>query len=308
MSNPLISVLIPAYNAEKTIRRALDSVVIQNYSPLEIIVVNDASLDATRNVVASFGHPCLKLFDMPHNTGEGAPLNAGLRIAKGEFIAFLDADDEWLPGKLHKQIEFITAHPGMSFVSCGCLFMSPNGKLKSIFGMDLPAKSDEVWRTLLAATHVAKPCVMARRSKLDEVGEFSEKLAVASDQDMWIRLALVGEVGVVLEPLVKAHDTPNSLTKKYARRAAEFTMPMVTTHLERLRHRLSKREIRTILGERYGSLGRNLYTAGAYMLGISYLLRAILQGNRPAENSWYLVTASPPAMQIKALLRSKFAH
>src|SRR6185437_13144733 len=122
MSNPLISVLIPAYNAEKTIRRALDSVVIQNYTPLEIIVVNDASLDATRDVVASFGHPCLKLLDMPRNSGEGAPLNAGLRVAKGEFIAFLDADDEWLPGKLQKQIDLIAAHPRMSFVSCGCLF------------------------------------------------------------------------------------------------------------------------------------------------------------------------------------------
>ena len=305
MPNPLISVLIPAYNAERTIDRALRSIVIQNYTPLEIIVVNDASQDATRELAAAFAHPDLRILDMPRNSGASAAMNAGLHVANGEFVAFLDADDEWLPGKLQKQVELIAAHPEMSFVSCGGLFISPAGEVTSEFGMDLPAKSDDAWRTLLAATHIAKPCVVARRTKLAEVGDFNERLAVAEDQDMWIRLAVAGELGVVREPLVKAHDTPNSLTKKYAKRAAEFTLPMVHHHLERLRDRLSKREIRAILGERYTTLGRNLYTAGEYMLGIRFLVKAILHGHRPAENSWYLVTASPPAARIKALLRRK---
>ena len=298
-----MSVIIPAYNAEKTIRRALESVRLQNYAPIEIIVVNDASHDSTAAVVESFGDPTIALINRLVNGGVSAAMNAGLRRARGEYVAFLDADDEWLPGKLHKQVALISAYPQMTFVSCGGRFISSSGDVREEFGMKIPAVSSDLWRKLLADTYVAKPCVLARRTAFEQAGEFDEKLPVAEDQDMWIRLASEGEVGVVLEPLVHVHDTPNSLTKTHALRIAEWVMPVVERNLERLKSRLGEKDAKRILRERQGTLGRNLYGFGAYGAGIRWLWRASLLGHRPIENLWYVITASPPMKAVKATLR-----
>ena len=300
---PLVSVIIPAYNAEKTIRRALESVRLQDYAPIEIIVVNDASHDSTAAVVQSFGEPTIVLINRLVNGGASAATNAGLRRAKGEYVAFLDADDEWLPGKLHKQVALMSANPQMTFVSCGGRFISSRGEVREEFGMKIPAVSSDLWRKLLADTYVAKPCVLARRTVLLQVGDFDETLPMAEDQDMWIRLASAGDVGVVLEPLVHVHDTSDSLTKIHARRIAEWVIPMVERNLERLKSRLGDNDVKRILGERHGTLGRNLYVSGAYCAGIRLLWRASLLGHRPIENLWYVITASPPMKATKATLR-----
>ena len=299
----MVSVIIPAYNAEKTIRRALESVLRQNYAPIEIIVVNDASCDATVAVVESFREPTVTLINRPVNGGASAATNSGLRRASGEYVAFLDADDEWLPGKLHKQVALISAHPQMTFVSCGGRFLSSSGEVREEFGMRIPALSSDLWRKLLADTYVAKPCVLARRAAFEQVGEFDERLPMAEDQDMWIRLASAGDVGVVLEPLVHVHDTPNSLTKTHALRIADWVMSVVEKNLERLKCRLGEAEVKRILRERLGALGRNLYVSGAYGAGIRLLWRASLMGHRPIENLWYVITASPQLRAVKATLR-----
>ena len=302
-TGPLVSVIIPAYNAEKTIRRALESVRLQDYAPIEIIVVNDASHDGTAAVVESFGELEIRLINRSANGGASAATNTGVHRASGEYVAFLDADDEWLPGKLHKQVALISANPQMTFVSCGGLFISSSGEVRQEFGMKIPAVSSDLWRKLLADTHVAKPCVLARRTALLQVGDFDETLPMAEDQDMWIRLASVGDVGIVLEPLVHVHDTPNSLTKTHARRIAEWVIPMVERNLERLKCRLAETDVKRILGERHSTLGRNLYVSGAYGAGIRLLWRASLLGHRPIENLWYVITASPPMKAVKAWLR-----
>lgn len=302
-AGPLVSVIIPAYNAEKTIRRALESVLLQDYAPIEIIVVNDASRDGTAAVVESFGEPTIALINRPVNGGVSAAMNAGLRRARGEYVAFLDADDEWLPGKLHKQVALISANPQMTFVSCGARWISRSGDVREETGMESPVVSSDLWRTLLAEACVAKPCVLARRTVFAQVGEFDETLPMAEDQDMWIRLASVGDVGVVLEPLVHVHDTPNSLTKTHALHIADWVMPVIERNLERLKSRLGENDVKRILRERYGALGRNLYISGAYGAGIRLLWRASLQGHRPFENLWYVITASPPMKAVKARLR-----
>ena len=303
MAHPLVTVVIPAYNAENTIRRAVESVRLQNYAPIEIIVVDDASRDGTAAVVESFRDPTIVLIHRLANGGASAATNTGLRRAQGEFVAFLDADDEWLPGKLDKQVALISAYPQMTFVSCGGRFISSSGHVREEFGMRIPAVSSDLWRKLLADTYVAKPCVLARRSAFAQVGEFDEKLPVAEDQDMWIRLAAVGDVGAVLEPLVHVHDTPNSLTKTHALRIADWVMLVVERNLERLRSRLSHEDVNHILSERYRTLGRNLYGLGAYGSGIRWLWRATLLRHRPIENLWFVITASPPLKLVKATLR-----
>jgi hypothetical protein len=111
----------------------------------------------------------------------------------------------------------------------------------------------------LLKSHVAKPTVVARRTKLLEVGGFDEAFKISGDQDMWIKLALNGDVGFTAEVLIRVHNTSDSLMKRYGGREDEFGMPMIRDHLSRLGSRLSKREMRQILGERYARTGRNIY-------------------------------------------------
>src|SRR3954452_7696310 len=101
---PLVTVIIPAYNAAATVARAVDSVLAQTYRPIEVIVVDDCSKDATSEIVAAYRDERIRLLHLPHNQGVSGALNEGLSIARGEYIAFLDADDEWLPTKLAKQV------------------------------------------------------------------------------------------------------------------------------------------------------------------------------------------------------------
>lgn len=309
MSNPTVTVLIPAYNAAHTIERAFRSVYLQDYAPLEIIVVDDGSTDDTSVVVGNYVDQGVRLITLERNSGECAAMNAGLQVAAGDYIAFLDADDEWLEGKLKKQIAFLDAHPKMSFVSCRWRNQSDGRRAQDLLAPDrLPTcPGGEVWRELLAAGLVAKPCVLARRSCITQVGGFDETCKVAGDQDMWIKLALAGEVGFLPDCLVSVHDTPGSLTKRYNLQQADYLLPIVKKHLEGQKQRLSAYEVRCILGRRYSTLGRNLYLAGSYISGIGYILRAVMLGYEPFQNLWYLMTASPPARKFKRRINPSHA-
>jgi glycosyltransferase involved in cell wall biosynthesis len=300
---PFVTVLIPAHNAEKTIRRALDSVIAQAYPELEIVVVDDGSRDKTAEIVSGYAGREIRLLRLSANVGECGAMNEGLAIAKGTYIAFLDADDEWRPTKLTKQINALERNPAASFATCGCLFVDALGRPYRKFGMP-PEGFDkkQVWRHLLARSCIAKPCVVARTSALARVGPFDVHLAVAGDQDMWIRLSMVGEAEFIEEFLTIAHDTPNSLTRIYAKRTAEYVLPMVRRHLAARWKDISRSERRAILGERYTFVGRNLYTSGSFFRGAAFIFRGMANGSRVGENAWYLVTASPPAQIAKRMI------
>jgi hypothetical protein len=233
-------------------------------------------------------------------------MNEGIAVARGKYIAFLDADDEWLPGKLTQQIAVLERNPEAIMVSCGCRFLGASGELRSEFGQRPQGfAKNEIWRSLLMATCIAKPCVVARTAAFQKVGLFDPMLRVAGDQEMWIRLAAAGEVEFIDEVLTIAHDTPGSLTKVYQKDADKFTLEMVFRHIAMQRDKLSDNEIRHILLQRYGLLGRNLYQAGRIWRGGWLLIKAIALGGRRRENLWYLTTASPPARFLKAVLRSE---
>jgi len=306
MPYPRVTVLIPAYNAARTIERALASVWRQNYSEMEVIVVDDCSTDDTGIHVERTAGGYLRLIRLDKNVGVSGALNVGIRQARNDYIAFLDADDEWLVDKLIKQLPIIEAHPDMTLIACGGESVDPVGRIFDTFGLELPPFSPrEFWRALLVKTYFSRSTVVARRTKLLEVGGFDEALMVSEDQDMWIKLASNGETGFLPEVLVRIHNMPNSLGARYGEREAEFTLPMIRNHLSRLAGRLSKRETRQILGQRYAATGRNIYGLGSYGRGAALVIRGALFGNRPLENFAYLVSSSSPMMRLKSHLRRK---
>ena len=310
MPLPPVTVLIPAYNAAPTIERALASVWHQHYPEMEVIVIDDGSTDDTAvHVQKTFGGN-FRLIRLETNRGECFAMNAGIQQARTEYIAFLDADDEWLDHKLIKQLPIIEARPEMTLIACGGESVDPAGRVFDTFGSEQPPYSPrELWRGLLVNSYVIKSTVVARRTKLLEIGGFDEALTVSGNQDMWIKLASNGEAGFLPEILVRKHEVPDSLMKRYAHREEEFTLPMIRNHVSRLASRLSKREMRQILGQRYAATGRNIYALGQYGRGAALVLRGVLLGNRPLENLGYLISAAPPTMRLKTrrLKRRQFA-
>ncbi|MFQ5784551.1 MAG: glycosyltransferase family 2 protein [Alphaproteobacteria bacterium] len=303
---PLVSAVIPAYNASGTILRALESVRIQDYEPIEVIVVDDGSADGTGDLVASYEGRGIRLITLDRNQGECGAMNVGIREAKGEYIAFLDADDEWLEGKITRQVEQLQANPRLSFVVCDSMLVGRDGSISEPSADDCPmVEGAEAWRRLLLCSFVAKPCVVARRSTLLALDGFNPALSVAGDQEMWIRLALAGEVGCIRKPLVRVHDTPGSLMSRNPTGVVDYLLPMIERHVEEQRHRLSKREIREILGARYAYAGRYLYTRGAPWRAIGLVLKGLVRGDAPLGNLAYLLIASPPVRWLAARLRRR---
>ena len=301
MSGSIVTVLIPAYNAELTLDRALRSVWRQHWPDLEVVIVDDASSDRTAEVARRHARPELRLVRLERNRGECGAMNAGLEVARGEFVAFLDADDEWLDEKLARQIPVVSADSELSFVACRSEFTWSDGRTE-IFGGGPEISGVNAWRALLHRSQTGKPCVVARRSKLLKVGGFDERLKVAGDQDMWIRLALAGPAVFLPDVLVRVHVTPNSLMQRYAKREIEFTLPMIERRLAAIGDRLSDAERRQIRAERLTQIGRNCYDNGCLADGAKLLARAIWLGDERSTNLWYLFTAAPPIRSIKRFL------
>jgi glycosyltransferase involved in cell wall biosynthesis len=295
----LVSVIIPCFNGARTIRRALDSVRHQDYPAIEIIVVDDASTDETQEVLAQLAQPDLRVIRLPQNRGAAAARNAGIELARGDFIAFLDADDEWLPPKLSAQIAVIASRPEMSLIASQARFVTVDGvEEDSVYLNSVPARGPEAWRVLLAYNYIATPTVVARRATLQEIGGFNPALIIGEDQDLWIRLSLVGEVGFIDRSLTIVHEQRNSLSRRTMLLTLEVMLPLVRHHYEAQKHRLTDREARTILGHRYEKLGRITYLHFPTR-GVPLLLKTVWFRHHPWENLIYIITASPPLRWIK---------
>lgn len=301
---PLVSVVIPAHNAASTLRRALDSISLQKYQPMEVIVVDDGSTDCTAEIANTYVDRGLKLLRLANCGGAAQARNHGIKASSGDYVAFLDADDEWTPGKIEKQMALLLATPAMTFVSCGSNLIAPDGAdCGNLYPGRQPAWGRDAWRTLLAYNFIATPSVIARHSALEAAGYFDPKLKVGEDQDMWIKLSIAGELGYVDEVLVRVHDTPNSLSSGAFKDQLTYTFPMIRRHLEAKRGELTQREASAILGTRLGRLGRSALGRGLQRDGVRLILRAIVLGNRPLDNTLFLLRATFPTRWLKRLLR-----
>lgn len=199
--NGFVSVIIPAYNAAWCVSRAVDSALAQTYQNLEVIVVNDDSTDETPAVLARYG-AAVRVINKP-NGGLPSARNAGIQAAGGEFVAFLDADDWWLPEKLACQMELLRSRPELGFCSTAARVETPEGKTLNIWTCPAPASTilETIFQTN-AAVAGSGSAVLVRRALFERAGFFDETLRSLEDVDMWMRLAAIAEYGCVKEPLV----------------------------------------------------------------------------------------------------------
>jgi cellulose synthase/poly-beta-1,6-N-acetylglucosamine synthase-like glycosyltransferase len=293
-SIPQVSVVIPAYNAASTIVRAIDSVLAQQGATLEIIIVDDGSSDRTVEVVQERigALPQARLLRMKKNSGVSAARNTGIHAARGEFLAFLDADDEWLPGKLSSQLARIVDDPEVTLVSCNSRLLAPNGaSLKEGHQNRRPVEGADAWKTLLTYNFIPTPTVLTRTELVRDCGGFDEAMAVGEDLDLWIKLAARGKVAVLAEILVSYYDTADSLMKRHSGHSGGVVTPMLEQHIGQQCNRLSVAEIRDIRGNQAFQMGCNLFFSGNHLESIPQFIKAASHGARPIKSLLYIPRA-----------------
>jgi glycosyltransferase involved in cell wall biosynthesis len=214
---PLVSVIIPAFNAARFLPRALASVAAQNYPAdrIETIVIDDGSTDDTLALARTFDEqvPGLQVFSQP-NQGVSAARNLAIAVSAGELIAFLDADDRWLPDKLAAQVEVYQADPTVGLVHCGFEFVDQNGAALP----DWPRRSrldhGDVLLEFLCDFFLITSAVLVPRAVLERVGGFDESLKVGEDNELFLRIVSAFQVGCAPRTLLERTVRPDSLSRQ----------------------------------------------------------------------------------------------
>jgi glycosyltransferase involved in cell wall biosynthesis len=234
---PQVSVVIPAYNRAATIAAAIESVLRQTWGDFELIVVDDASTDGTRAAAAEVQDPRVRLIANPRNMGAAAARNAGVAEARGTWVAFQDSDDEWLPGKLEKQMARLAANPDFVGAYCGLLTVGgldarPGERTALRYVPDpsvKPAEGD-ILEPLLERNMISTQTLVVRRDVFEELGGFDATLPAIEDWDFALRLAHRGPIAFVDEPLVHQRFSPNSISR-WTRRRRESRQRLVAKNM-----------------------------------------------------------------------------
>ncbi|MFH7027664.1 MAG: glycosyltransferase family 2 protein [Heteroscytonema crispum UTEX LB 1556] len=209
---PKVSVIIPAYNAMTYLPETLQSVLRQNFTDFEVLIIDDGSSDNIQEWGASQTDPRMKLISQT-NQGQSAARNLGIALAKGEYIAFLDADDLWEPTMLEKQVRCLEENPAVGLAYHWTALIDENGKATGrVMGSNA---SGDVLKQILERNIIDCPSVVIRRCCFENVGLFIPNLRFIEDWEMWIRIASGYHFAVTQEPLVYYRQHSKNTSKNW---------------------------------------------------------------------------------------------
>jgi len=204
INNPLVSVVIPVYNGEQFIAECLESVYNQTYRPLEIIIVDDGSNDNSIDVMNQI--PIEKKIIQQKNGDVSRARNVGVNNATGEFVAFMDQDDIWLPQKVEQQVQIFRQNLNVDLVFTDLIKLFPNGKqhhAKDKHKIALFLTDENLFATLSRKNVLMPSAVMIRKSSFIAAGSFDESFKTCGDYELWLRMAALGmKFRYVPEPLI----------------------------------------------------------------------------------------------------------
>lgn len=202
-----VSILMNGYNSEKYLKEAIDSIYIQTYTDWEIIFIDNCSTDRTKKIVHSYDEK-IKYYKTEKNVPLGAARNFGLKYCKGEFLAFLDTDDMWLPEKLEKQVKVLDKMQDYFMCYGGVIYINEQGtKYKS---MTPKNESGFIFSNMLVKNEVNMQSVLIRNKNI----YIREDLAFSPDYNLWLNISANYNIYVFKESLVKYRVLKNSLTSK----------------------------------------------------------------------------------------------
>lgn len=203
MSDKLVTAVVITHNRIELLKKAVQSVLDQTYPNIELIVVDDASVDGTKEVFEKLSkEKGFRYIYIPKEESKGGnhARNVGIQAGNGSYVAFLDDDDEWLPEKTEKQVAFLRSHPEILAVHCGKIFEYNFTEKKTRPLEELPEGDyyERVWSKVPFTTS----CLMVRRELFDKIGYFDEELRFWQEYELSIRVTAVSQIGVVKENLV----------------------------------------------------------------------------------------------------------
>lgn len=205
--NLTVSVIIPTYNRAHLVGRAIQSVLNQTYQDFELIIVDDGSTDNTDDIIKEFQKKDKRIKYIRHekNKGGSAARNSGIKVSRGEYIAFLDSDDEWFIEKLKRQMKFFkNASPEVSVVYTGFIYKDELGG--NTCKQYIPKKRCYIYEDILAENCVGTTStVLIKRKCFEKVEIFDENLPSCQDWEMWIRIAKEYQFDFIEDPLVTYH-------------------------------------------------------------------------------------------------------
>ena len=209
-----VSVIIPVYNRKNLLKRAIDSVLNQKYKKFELIIINDFSEENIDGLIKKYKDHRIRFFKNNKNMGVSYSRNIGIKNANYDLIALLDSDDEWLPLKLIKQIDYIKKNQDINLVHTEEIWIRNDKRVnqkkrhKKIGG--------DIFIPSLELCLISPSSVLLKKNLFDKYGYFDESLPVCEDYDLWLRITAFEEAGFINEPLIIKYGGHNDqLSKKY---------------------------------------------------------------------------------------------
>lgn len=230
-----VSAIIPAYNCEDYIKETIESVFSQTYRDIELIVVDDGSSDKTGEIAKSFGSR-LKYLHQSKNTGPSGARNRGIDQAKGEYIAFLDHDDIWLPNKIEEQLKLLEGSKDLALVYCNGYNVNLSGReMDTLFDIAKPYRGF-VFEQLILDNFIPTSSVVVKKNILDEVGGFNERFLISQDFELYLRIAQFHKVDFADAPLFKHRLYPGSASNKKRKVLLDDTISITKFYREKVSH------------------------------------------------------------------------
>jgi len=292
--NVLVTAVIPAYNRPKRTKRAIQSVVKQTYEPIELIVVDDGSSPPLREKIPTEYDSLAEFYLIEHETNKGANAarNTGIDAANGEYIAFLDSDDEWVPEKIDRQIETIKS-TSADFVYAGIQQVNEDGNVIAIKNANPP---DDIESELLKRNMIGTfSSIIVSAKVIQQVGHPNPKLPCWQDWEWYLRLSDCAQFDAVESSLVIRHNEGSQISDNFQYKLTSFDILKKQLE-EHVKSEVEKEMSRAYL---HFHVGYSALSNKEYSVARSQLIKAILIYPREPEFYKYLLASSPvyPALR-----------
>jgi glycosyltransferase involved in cell wall biosynthesis len=276
--SPAVTVIIPAFNAAVTIRETITSVLSQTFTDFELVIIDDGSTDTTAHVVASFTDQRIHYIYQP-NQERAVARNRGISASQAKYLAFIDADDQWTPDKLAKQVALMESNPDLGLVYSDLLYTDPlTAKTLFLFSQKVKLYRGKVpIQRILIQNFIQSPTPLVRKEVFEEVGLFDPSLAV-EDWDMWIRIVSRFPIDYIAEPLARYRVPENAVLWS---RHPEIQHKAVLKMLDKVEQQLnliptlSKKMMRQARSQAHYLFGHALMHTQEYRHALDYYLKAL---------------------------------
>lgn len=313
MKAPVVSILTPVYKGKNFITHAIESALGQTYQHIELVIVNDGSPDNSAEVIRPFlADPRVKYIEQA-NAGVATARNTALAHATGDYVGFLDQDDEWMPDKLSLQVNFLESHPDIALVHGRQVCIDDTGPILDSDFIHIEAVSGHCFPLLFEKNRIAVLTVLARRSAIAEAGGFNPQASRADDYELWLRIAFRHLIGFIDRPVARyrvhgdnaSHDT-------FRMTVADLTViESVLGELPGVRDAISDNAIRARLYNLHWQIGNwHMWKHQDFKQAREHFRKAIYQ--RPffpaAWRRWFWCSLSPEQRRALAWWRTRLGN